>query len=184
MLGMDNYWLVSEALLILTFIVFVITYMLIPGRKKVLEEGKALPGWAPAALITMILFAAGVGIVGFLSVEKNAIILISVVLVILAIVVTLIDYMRTKIARDSAVAAMATGTYQHQAGHAPYHPHLVQQVPTHQPHTAPVLEAVHVQEMPGQAMMTVECPNCNGHIEIPEGSHTIVCPYCGLSGTM
>jgi ribosomal protein S27E len=35
-----------------------------------------------------------------------------------------------------------------------------------------------------QNMMTVECPQCGNHIQLPEGSHQITCPYCGLSGTL
>jgi hypothetical protein len=172
--------------------------MLIPNRKKVLEEGKDLPGWAPAVLITLIFFAIGVGIMAYLTVEKMLLVVISDVLVILSILITLIDYYRTKKARDNAILDMASGYHPH-AHHPVHNQHLpqganVQHLHMHQqpqslpsaqhPHMAPALEAVHIKETTQPAMMTVECPNCQGHIEIPEGSHTITCPYCGLSGTM
>jgi hypothetical protein len=32
--------------------------------------------------------------------------------------------------------------------------------------------------------MTVECPRCRGHLSIPHGSHAIICPHCGLSGSL
>ncbi len=198
MFGMDNYWLVSEALLALTFIVFLITFMLIPNRKKVMEEGKELPGWAPAVLITLIFFAVGVGIVAFLTVEKMLAVILSDIFVIFSILITLIDYYMTKRARDNAIADMASGRYHphaHQAMPGQQLPHHAQTQQLHghhqahlpsaqNPHTAPAIEAVHIKETSQPAMMTVECPNCQGHIEIPEGSHTIICPYCGLSGTM
>ncbi len=169
MFGADNYWLVSEALLILTFISFLVVFVLTPSRRKVLEEGKDLPGWVPIVLMLMIATAVGVGIFALLMVKENIIILISDSIVIVALVLTIIDHRLVKRAVNKMVAS-------------------------HVAHELPITEQAHADHQhlhaqghlyaEGIPMMTVECPTCKGHIEIPEGSHTLTCPYCGLHGSL
>jgi len=80
------------------------------------------------------------------------------------------------------------GGHPHQQAVHPVHAHPQ---PAHQglhPHQ-PTAQHAHTHQHPAHPqpqheMMTVECPQCAKHIEIPVGSHTITCPYCGLSGSM
>lgn len=46
------------------------------------------------------------------------------------------------------------------------------------------VHAVHATQASHPQMMTVECPGCQGHLSIPNGSHQIVCPHCGLTGSL
>jgi ribosomal protein S27E len=186
MLGMDTYWLVSEILLVVTFIAFLFTQVLMPSKKKVESGVKVVPSWIGFALVLMLFFTVGVGITAILLVEKNLVILISAAVLALALVLSLIEFFRIKGIADK----MAAGGGIHHAAevsqerlvphgqqhfHHPYHNHQHMETPTHQPGQAPAGHG---------PVMTVECPQCGSHINLPEGSHQITCPYCGLSGTL
>jgi hypothetical protein len=185
MLGVDTYWLVSEVLLIVTFLAFLITQVLMPGRKKIESGVKKIPEWIGFALIIMLIFTIAVGIVAFLVVEKYHVILISGGVLGLALVIALIDFYRIKsyisrLSKDGvhhAVEVTPEGLTHHDHAHFhhPYHNHQHMATPTNQPQQP--------KPAPGP-MMTVECPQCGSHIKLPEGSHQITCPYCGLSGTL
>jgi len=41
-----------------------------------------------------------------------------------------------------------------------------------------------VSTVPHPHGLTVECPRCRGHLTIPHGSNSIVCPHCGLNGSL
>jgi hypothetical protein len=183
---MDTYWLVSEILLVVTFIAFLFTQVLMPGRKKVETGGQRVPIWIGFVLVLMLLFTIGVGIAAFIHVDKFEVILISAGVLAMALVLSLIEFFRIKGIADKmaagggihhAVEVTQEGMahHGHQHFHHPYHNHKHMETPAHHPQQAPA----------GQGpMMTVECPQCGSHINLPEGSHQITCPYCGLSGTL
>lgn len=186
MFGMDTYWLVSEILLVITFLAFLFTQVLMPNKSQVETGVKAVPGWVGPVLVLMLLFTIGVGAIAFLVVEKYLVIMISGAVLALALVISLVDFFRIKGIADTiaagggvhhAVEVSEEGLahHGHPHFHHPYHNHQHIQTPAHQPAQAPASQG---------PMMTVECPQCGGHIQLPEGSNQITCPYCGLSGTM
>jgi len=105
MLGMDTYWLVSEILLIVTFLAFLLTQVLMPSRKKVESGVKKIPGWIGFALIIMLIFTLVVGVIAILVVEKYHVILISGGVLALALIIAMIDFFRTKSLADKMAAS-------------------------------------------------------------------------------
>ncbi|MBN1539035.1 MAG: hypothetical protein JW939_02740 [Candidatus Thermoplasmatota archaeon] len=182
MAGLDPYWLLSEVLLLITFVLLMITYILLPGKKDILAGVTRIPGWVPAAHVAMFSMAMAIIIISIFLVENNLIILITGILLIVALVLAFIDYFitRAKIGKNAAA-----GTVHQAIEHADEEmidaPHYMDpaRIHHHDPHLAPA-------PPPGATtqMITVECPQCGGHIELPVGSHQITCPYCGMSGTM
>ena len=68
--------------------------------------------------------------------------------------------------------------------------HVEAVVPVQQPGVLPAPPTLpQGPQQPPQALspphtIKVECPQCGAHIDIHPGSNQIVCPHCGLSGTM
>jgi LSD1 subclass zinc finger protein len=182
MFGMDSYWLVSEALLVITFIVYIVTQVLMPSKKEIEGGVTQVPIWVPVALGFMVLGTASVIGFAFLYVEKNLVVMISAGVLLLALLLGFADYILTK--RKAEKYVMTEGDLHHaldisNEGIA-HHP---QQTPQYHDHQ---LAAPQHEQLPaaGAGMMTVECPQCGNHLQLPEGSHQITCPHCGLSGTM
>ncbi|MBN1390569.1 MAG: hypothetical protein JXA22_08010 [Candidatus Thermoplasmatota archaeon] len=181
MFGVEPYWILSEALLLITFILLIVTYILLPGKEDVQAGVGRIPGWIPALHAIMFIMALAIIIISVLLVEKNLIIIITGIILLIALVLAFIDYIRVRnmVGNYSAVEGVqyATVTMEEPSIHIP--PHQVPNVtPHHDPHQRPTGQGT------GSRMMTVECPQCQGHIELPEGSHHITCPYCGLSGSL
>ena len=184
---MDTYWLVSEVLLVVTFLAFLLTQVLMPNKKKVETGVKNVPVWVGYALILMLFFTIIVGVIAFLVVEKYLVILISAGVLGAALVLSFIDFLRIKGIADRIAAS--AGNIHHavevsQEGLAPHgQQHFHHPYHNHQHIDSPITH--HEQAPAAQGpMMTVECPQCGAHLNLPEGSHQITCPSCGLSGTI
>ena len=182
MLGMDPYWILSEALLLITFILLIVTYILLPSRKDVRAGVKKVPGWIPGVHVIMFVLSGAIIGVSLTLVEKYLIIMSTGIILMIAILLAFIDYFitRAQMGRTSAedgVIHHAVELTDHTPDHTPHQTHPVHHAP-HHPQS-------HSQEARRSGpMMTLECPQCGGHIQMPEGSHHITCPYCGLSGTL
>ncbi|MFO8050846.1 MAG: zinc ribbon domain-containing protein [Thermoplasmatota archaeon] len=164
----DAYWIISQILNLLVFAVFFVTLFLIPSRDKV-RKGEAgsnlFSGTIPVLIVIMYISLLIIPIMALLLVEKFIMVIATDGLLLIAVLLLTIDFVRTRklykeISDSNQVVQAAVAGY-------PAHEQVAQ----------------HQQAAPS-GTMTVECPNCGGHIEIPQNSHQITCPYCGLSGTM
>jgi predicted neutral ceramidase superfamily lipid hydrolase len=185
MLGMDTYWLVSELLLLVTFFAFLFTLVMMPSKKKVESGVKLVPSWIGIVLFSMLIVTLGAGLMSLLLVDNFFVILLSAVVLAVALILSIVEFFRVKAVADRmtaggihhAVEVSQEGLTHHEQEHFhhQYHNHQHMETPAHHPEQAPAAKG---------PMMTVECPQCGSHIHIPEGSHHITCPYCGLSGTL
>ena len=183
----DAYWIVSQALNLMVFGVFFITMFLIPSKDKVRsgEAGQRLGSpTIPLLIVLILLFAIGIPIFAVAMVEDFLIVLGTDCLLLVGVALVTADYFSTrKLYKEITAGGHVQVEQVHIAvtlppGLPPHH----QQAGTQNPQAQHLPSAQH--DVPQGAMMTVECPNCSGHIQIPEGSSEITCPYCGLSGSM
>lgn len=210
MADLDLYWIFSQVLNLIVFGIFLVTILLIPSKEKI-KSGEAgqnlLTPTIP--LLLGIIFASTLIIpVVAIILQVNAFIVILITdgLLITANLFLTFDFIRSKRLFREISDQKASHIPQQHHSHHPDHPAVGPQVhqaslqgaqQQHLPQGGQ--QAVHAQahqavpQAPGQEhlpaashdkMMTVECPSCGGHIHIPEGSHEITCPYCGLSGTL
>jgi len=180
MAELEPYWILSEALLLITFLMLIVTYVLLPGKKDVKAGVKKVPGWIPALHGVMFVLSGAIIIISLRLVENNLIIMVTGGILMVAIVLAFIDYFLTKGLINKVQAEAEVHHAVELTDHTP--DHAMHQHAAHPQHPA-AHQALHA---PGAhaRMMTVECPQCGGHINLPEGSHQITCPYCGLSGTL
>lgn len=175
MTGWDTYWIVSQVLNLMVFGLFFITMFLIPSKDRV-RSGEADfrlgSPVIPLLIIVILLFAVSIPIFAVFMVQDFLVVIGTDCLLLVAVFLVTVDYFSTRKLYKEITAGVQVEQVQI-AGTAPQgHPPQQQHLPSAQ-HPAPQ-----------GAVMTVECPNCGGHIQIQEGSSEIICPYCGLSGTM
>lgn len=172
MAELDAYWVISQVLNLLVFLVFFVTLFLIPSREKV-RTGQAGPSLEsrtiPVLIILMFISILVIPIIALVLVDQFALVLVTDGLLLIAVVLLTIDFARTRQLYREVGAS----------------PEVVQAAVAGYPGQEQPVQQEQQNEPSAQGgTMTVECPNCGGHLEIPEGSHQITCPYCGLSGTM
>lgn len=166
----------------------IIVSLLIPSSRKI-REGEAGTSmgtaWILVILVVMVLVSLMVLPLTFIFLEGNNLYfglgldVIAMIVVILAI--------REFFAARSAYKDIEMVEVVHTvpAEHHPHAHHSHGQQPAQYPAHYQAPEHHVQQHAPAQVnTVTVECPSCSNHIQIAEGSHTITCPYCGLSGTI
>ncbi|MGA1793078.1 MAG: hypothetical protein ACMUHM_03935 [Thermoplasmatota archaeon] len=185
MAELEPYWILSEALLLITFLLLMVTYILLPSRKDVKAGVKKVPGWIPALHFLMFVLSGAIIVISLALVKNNLIIILTGAILMVAIILAFIDYFITKglinKVQGEGDVHHAVELTDHTPEHSTHHEHHVQDYHPHG-HTA-IQHAPPASGAQGKMVM-VECPQCGGHINLPEGSHQITCPYCGLSGTL
>ena len=209
MASVEIIFLINFILNIVIAVSGIIVAMLIPGTRKILagEAGASMgAAWMPFVLGAMVLVSIAVFPLSFIALEDRNL-YFALVLDVIAIAVTGMALREFFTARKAyreleeghgleEVAVVATTASHHGQqvhvpeqhpyhGHAQHHQHPAQ--PQHAPvhaHSLPPEHHEHAHHPHQHAMITVECPQCGNHLHIPEGSHTITCPHCGLSGTI
>jgi ribosomal protein S27E len=179
MASVETIFIINFLLNIAIAVSGIIVSMLIPSTKKIKagEAGSSLgASWIPIVLVIMIIVAIAVFPLSFLSLEGRNL-YFALVLDIIAIGVTGLAF-REFISARKAYKELGEGEVVEEVGvvASTPSPQAYQQQPVQVPKQHPYQTQVQ--------MMTVECPQCGNHIQLAEGSHTITCPYCGLSGTI
>jgi hypothetical protein len=188
MASVETLFIINFVLNIAIAVSGIIVAMLIPSTKKIRsgEAGTSLgASWIPIVLVIMVIVSIAVFPLSFFSLEGRSL-YFALVLDLIAIGVAglaLREFFSARKAyneigehleEEVGVVASTPQQVHHQPRvqvpqQHPYSQHQEHQQ-AHEPHQHP--------------MITVECPQCGNHLHIPEGSHTITCPHCGLSGTI
>lgn len=168
-MAFDAWWIASELMMVAAFVIFIVAMFMIPSKDKVRsgEAGSGPSRAVPYLIAGTFFLLLLMGIFAFFMVRDYWVVLVTDGILIVCAGMVSIDYYTTRKLFNS----VGHEVHRHvEVAHAQVLPH--QQYPQGHPHP----------NQPGT--MTVECPQCGGHITIPEGSHQITCPYCGLSGTI
>ncbi|MFW3145199.1 MAG: hypothetical protein ACMUIE_00120 [Thermoplasmatota archaeon] len=168
-MAIDTWWIASELMMVAALVIFLVAMFMIPSKDKVRsrEAGTGPSRAVPYLIIGTFFFLVLMGIFAFLMVKDYWVVLVTDAILIVSAGMVSIDYYTTRRLFRSM-------------GHEIHH-----NVEVAHGHVHPQHNHHHGHIYPHQAgTMTVECPQCGGHITIPEGSHQITCPYCGISGTI